>query len=422
MAIVRSLGPCLAPAWRSRFALITLVIFVLFHTFICMTTIRTSFPSFPWEALRVASDVAVVSACIILLSSRVPRLAACQMGLSFLAIAPLLYSSSRCGTDAYLISIFTAFCVVGDDLRKLCRGYACAMAAVIVMAIALSIVGILSNYGLFPNGRLVFSFGATHPNNLGALVFGFCTAMVYSEWEHAWRSVAALCLGCGAFAYFILSSHASAILCISLVAITLVGHAQTFAFVRCAPEGAHRLLLLTIPTLIVLCMVLLTAIYDSNNGIMRALSSITHRRIHYAHEYYVELGGFTLFGRPELTATQYNGGVSFWGVDSGLCHFALVEGIVPLCMVTFAYLLAVPGMSRRRDFAFTAIVLLGFFYLVVEGMSFELYATPWLLFVADGFATVFRRDRRDDLPACHSPIGSEVCKAHGSHSVVDVVS
>lgn len=350
-------------------------------------------PDIPWSAYSIGVDMCACCAGLTLLVTRRPRPGKEFTAVALVVFTLLLFSYSRCYDDSLVLSLFVALCVVHgastaveDELRTLCRICGIALTCAALAAITLSFLHILPSRGMVPNARVVFTYGTPHPNSLGALIFGAMAALTYAEWSRTWQTLTVLSLAAAAFTYVALSSHAAAVACLLLVGVQIVGHIQIGALCLgdMPPRRVHQALLVVVPMVLLIGMLVMTAVYNSDNTVMTRLNGLTHGRIHYAHAYYEELGGFTIFGRSELTADQYNGRSAFWGVDSGFCFFALEYGMVPMAVLTAIYLASTRRIARRRDFALTALILLGFLYLVIERVPFSLYTTPWLLLIVSG--------------------------------------
>ena len=343
--------------------------------------VRLTMPWHPWTVWSTAVDAFACAAGILLLVTRTPRLRTSHIAAIALLLPLLLFSYSRCWDGGFVLSLFVAVSVSRLDLRQLCRTYAVAALFAVVVSMALSFAGILPKLAVVPNARVVFTYGYPHPNTTGALIFGALSALTYAEWHRTWRAVTALSVVSGILTYVALSSHAAAASCILLACSNLVGHLGAVESLSASSPQIHRVPLIVIPLILLGGMLVLTAIYDADNALMARINSLTHNRVHYAHAYYVELGGFTAFGRPELTADMYNGGSSFWGVDSGYSYFALDYGLIPLAVLAALYLARTRRLAERHDFALTIIILLGFLYLVIERAPLYLYLSPWFLFL-----------------------------------------
>lgn len=351
-------------------AAITLAVYVFSQLIIRHTTMQDSLVWAGGGLENVAISLTTACVLITIFLKRYERTIA-QIIATVLSIVVLTYSLQR--TDSYLlvISCFVLFAVSDVDYRKLMKIYLQVMVPCIAAIMLLSIAGLVVNKDVAPGGRLVFSYGFTHPNTLGALlvsVFG-AFACINREKKRGLPLAVALSWISGGYAMMVLNSHASAVVLFCYGLIALVERLLVFRF-RVA-FNPKRMSFLVVACLVVsIAFVLaLVAVYTSESAAMTVVNKLFHSRISHAHRYFVEHGGYTLFGRGFVRASSYHDGGAFSAIDCGYANLALVYGLASLCILSIAVVRAVAYGMRGITTCFEWAAIL----LMLAQVLFEVY-------------------------------------------------
>ena len=286
-------------------------------------------------------------------------------------------------------SFFVVLAVSQVSLKRLCSAYSLIVLSIVVIAVILSLTGLLWNKDVIPNSRLVYSYGFAHPNTFGPILFSAIAAVAYVFWDkRVWWIPAALAIICAAFAYFLLSSNASFAILLLLAIVIVVGHIAWLNHrLANASSLALFILLLAIPLVVLCIMVVCIAFYDASNPFFSWLNSALHARPAYAHQYFDMYGGFTWLGRKYMSVASYHNGLPFAAVDSGYGQLTLVAGLVPSIALAVVYVVAAWRLSHDcRRFLVFAIILIAAFYLMVESIMLYLPAGIALIFLSRAFA------------------------------------
>lgn len=301
-----------------------------------------------------------------------------------MVLVVLLISANRLFNYRYVIECLVLISVAGISMKRICKSYCAAVLAAFLPILLLSITGLLYNMDTIPNSRLVFAYGFVHPNTPGAILFSVIAAMAYVIWDRkVWVVAPFLAAASAAFAYFTLSSHASAVILALLAVAIVAGHQKGVSRALIEHKRIVASVLIAVPCMALGIMLICTAFYDGHNYIFRWLNDLLHSRPYFAHQYYVAQGGFSLLGTPGTFTISYHTGLQFSGVDSGYCHLALFEGLFVLGSFLSIYIIAVLLLSKNAIHPLVAaIFLINALFLMVEGCSLLLPESSALLFIS----------------------------------------
>ena len=370
---------------RTTMAVERLAIFVL--------TARV-FMDCAWGSFASANDVVaalhfdviaraiVLALCMILLMKRPIRFSYFSLGLVFTGLAALVLSSVFALNSFLLVDLLVAVSVSFVHPRKLCRAYALALMLSLALVMIASFLGLAPMVDVIPNGRLVFGYGISHPNVLGGLLLSLACAQTYLFWESKqWRFAFGLSVAFAVFAKVSLSSNASALLMAAVGFINLIGHVLPRR-ISLEPISARvrSLVLIGIPVLLILVMLYLVMHHDSSGILADLADKATHARPLFASKYYEANGGFTLFGRPFVSAPSYHNGAGFAAVDSSYAYFALVFGLVPLAVCIAAYAFCIIRAKKKAIHPFViAVIIVYAVFALIEGLPMHLYSNVTFL-------------------------------------------
>lgn len=361
--------------------------FVLFKRTIC-------FDTYPPELINGISSACdqiavMLSFLTIALSFRHIRLqSAVLVGLAVMALS---LSAGRRG-DYYFVDDFVVLMALSTvDPRKSCRAYYLAIGIVIAAVITSASLSLVYNRGIVPNGRLVFRYGFTHPNQLGVLLFGTLVAMLYVHWEGRWWTMPAiLAVLVAVFSYFILSAHAIGVMCLTLAVTAVICHSPARTLYQKVSRKLYGTILVVVPLVLFLGMSACTALYDEDSPLMVGLSRLLHSRPRLSHRYYSLLEGFTMLGRSRYDGYELRSDQLFFSLDSGYSNFALVFGILSFIALYIAYAMAVSKMCTEGQYppVIWVSILLYAVYLVAENCILRAAMNPTLMVLACALFTV----------------------------------
>ena len=278
-------------------------------------------------------------------------------------------SSFQLADDAVLLIALTTV-----DSRRSMRVYYVAGGLLVAFVVISSSLSLTYNGGTVPNARLVFRYGFTHPNNLGALLFAVIVAMSFVHWEDGlWLVTAILSLIVACFSYIVLGSHAPAVVCTALALFSIGCHVPLMRRYARRAERISSIALVALPLVLFLGITFITAHYDENNAIMKMISLQLHSRPRLANRYYSAVGGFTLLGQERYNGIELYASQSFFSLDSGYAAYSLVHGVLVFAIQYVAYVIAVLRMTRNRchPMAVVAIALYAL-YMILEKFTLQL--------------------------------------------------
>ena len=367
---------------------IALAFFVFTQIITLCSTFPTSIPQIPWQGIDFACKAFSLAFALISMMLRAERLNAARATLLAAVIGTLFLSATRSAAVNLLAGLIIIASAADDDWEELCLIHCRATILAVVVVILASLGGLLSNHDFIPNGRLVFAYGFTHPNGLGGLLFSAAGSMTCARWKgHAPVLPLVFSGCCAAFSYVALSSNASAALCGAVFVINVLGLVIPKVRNATMPRRITCIAILFVPAALLAIMLVSAAHYDAGEKLFAALNSATHARPYYSHEYYKAAGGFTFAGAPMIARGARHAGATFWGLDSGYGHLALVYGLTATGVLSLTYGIASWRASRSGiDMATLTIILLCAFYLVVEPLPLSLHLSFSSLFLINTFA------------------------------------
>lgn len=364
-----------------------LVLYVVTQIVTQTSTLGTSLPQLPWASIDVACQGACAALALLAIASRRRALGLGQSVLLAATTFALACSAARAVDFRLVVGFVVIVSLADEDPREACRLHCHATLFAVAAVMVASLANVTANDDFIPNGRLVFGYGFRHPNTLGAILFSAAGSLTCYRWGKGAPVLPLLVsVTCTAFAYVALSSNAAAALCATLIAINLAGIVVPPLRRAKLPAWAARAALLVVPAALLAVMLSTTAHFDGANPQHAWLNEAVHSRPYYAHEYYVEAGGFSVMGSPAIVRNEHHAGGAFWGIDSGFSQLGLVYGLSATCMLVATYAVAAWRASgRRMGLAFVAIPLLCALYLVVEPFSLYLYSNFATLLLAAAF-------------------------------------
>lgn len=385
---------------------------------IALSRLLGGMPSLAAMNLSDLMDVLVLAACIFLIVKRFR--AGCISKLVLLAVTSIvLYLSHvRTGIGSLMIDLLVVASVSFACPWRLCRAFAIGAMLSIVVVVLCSVGGVIAMRDVLPNGRLVFSYGFGHPNQLGGYMLAAIGAVTYVHWDGArWQVPFALALAASAFAKAALSSNSSAVLLAAVAAINLVGHLPLARRVSSPRRAIPMALAIAVPAALCALMLMLTAGREGMQGLASLVDRLTHSRAYFASAYYEANGGFTLLGRPLVSSSSFHSGLGFAAVDCAYSYMALVHGIAPLVAVAACYVALVLrwGRSRVHPFLFWSLMVYAA-YAVVENYPLVLCANYSMLLLAASGAD----DSRMTRAGGRGPRGRQLRPA-GSFDIIEVL-
>ena len=355
------------------------------------STLGLSFPVFAEiDALNACESIACASA-IGAIAMKPHRFKSWQVALAVAALAILLFSSIRTWDFRLFYGYLLIVSLAGINMEKVCCAYSVSVLVVLIIVMALSVSGVLCNWDAIPNSRIVFSYGLGHPNTTGAFLFSSLGAMAYACWnKKTWVIPLGLSLCVAIFAFFVLSSRASAV-CMASLAIAMVVFKIPAINRFTIVHGKAMCIVVIVLSLALMIWMLIGAVcYSPDGSIFTWFDKLIHGRLYYAHQYYVVRGGFSYVGDASMLVDNYHTGLPFTLVDCGYCYLALVYGLASIYALVVTFVVAIMMMFKSGAVHPMAITLLTInsFYLVVECYPIYLASCVTVLLLTYAFIEV----------------------------------
>ncbi|MCD8096626.1 MAG: hypothetical protein LUE31_00995 [Lachnospiraceae bacterium] len=261
--------------------------------------------------------------------------------LEWLVTAGLLglVELTRITTQTNAVLWFAAGLLLAKDI-DLARVLKTDLLTRIVMAAALIVLPLIGLYpfatGDWGNGRIRYSFGWSHPNELGLFLLMLCAAWVYLRYKKwCWKDNAAMLLLVALLDYLANSRTSE----ISILLLLLLVNFYRFLQKRGIPAETQRRLWRTLAFLSVFGICILSFVlfigYNDSIGIFQVLPGTMRGRF-YAAQRFWSGEGFTLLGQLFDSGT-------YGYLDMLYAYLSLNMGL----LVTAGYLLLLVFTIRR---------------------------------------------------------------------------
>ena len=368
-------------------AIVSLVIYIASQLLFRYSTLAITYPVIGELQLRDAFTNVAMAFAIAAIAVKPHGLHLWQGVLVAVTLMVLMYSAYRTNDYRIVQGYMVIVAVAGIDLDRLCKVYFLTVMPILIIIVLLSLVGLEYNMDSIPNSRLVFSYGFSHPNQIGGLLFSAIGAMAFTCWDKpSWKAPLILAVAAAVFSYVSLSSHASAGLLATLALVILVGHVPKISRVTNIPRKAYIAILVVVPLCFLGLMLVCTAFYDAGNPVCEWLNKFIHGRPNHAHEYYVSNHGFTHLGREYVSTSSYHSGLPFASVDSGYDKLAMVYGLFTMYVLIVTYLACVWKTAfHKKRFFIMCVFLMNSAYLLVESIPLFVTANFGVLFLSQAF-------------------------------------
>ena len=365
-----------------------LIIFVVGELLFRYSTLNSSHPLFASFKFIDLFDCASMCLAAIAIITRPQKMSAGQAVLAGIGIAVLLVSAILVEDYRILCSYALLIAISNQDLKRICGLYGYTILLVVAIVVVLSTIGALLNKDVIPNSRLVFTYGFGHPNTTGSLLMAGALPLAYYFWNRRlWWVPSIIALICSVFSYLLLSSHACFAILLAMAILFVIGHEPHIRQFGPLPTRVFFPVLLITPMMLMTIMLLLTVCYDANNPLFVLINKLIHGRPAFAHNYYVDNGGFTVFGARFASKSSYHSGLPFASVDCGYSRLALVTGLLPMCVLLVTYIAAIRKLSKESPhFLIFFAFMLASLHMVVEGVQVYIVTGFAILFVSAAFA------------------------------------
>ena len=398
--------------FASACAVAALVIYLFTQLFFRFGYMASLVQAFVGVDFLTMGECAALSLALCTIVLRQYYFSTARFALSCLSLAVIICSAMLTGLHQLVHAFIFLLAFSGEDRNRLCRAYFLVTVAALVILVALSLCGLITNRDIIPNDRLVFSYGFVHPNACAAVIINALCAAAYILWERRdWAIVVVLALMSAAFSYWALSARAGTVLCLALAIACLVGHLKKPVPTVRNSKKIFIFVLVGIPSVLLVAMLLSCVFFDATNPLFALLNKLTNARPHFAHSYFVRNGGFTIFGRPYVTTNYYHSGLPFQNLDSGYCYLPLVYGVATMAILFSAYVaIVVKGEWGRRRFIAGVLILLSAAYMTVESFGLNLATCfPMLLLMTalgcKAESGYLQNDTHDGLRGCGGGFG-----------------
>lgn len=356
------------------FGLLALAAYVITSILFSHTQLLSSFSDLPVLMIRQIGDSLSIALACCSLCFRKREVSTLGFVAVSISAAVLFCSGQQAGDFRLFICLLVVASVSCLDIDLLGRIYGLLIILIVSFVILFSIMGVLYNPDFIPNGRVVFSYGFSHPNFLAGLLFSGNCALAVGYWKvpRAWHITLALSLLCSVFAFVSLSSRAGGVLCATLSIAILVFHIMPLDRLDRRIRWVGFFALVAVPLFALAVSLFYTVCFSKNSVLELQLNDLFNGRLFFAHKYYVEHGGISLWGRPNYGDMGLHNGQMMTIVDNGYAFLTLIFGALSTVVVSFAYGICAFRFSRVNSldsgvWAFVcASILLGCFYLLIE--------------------------------------------------------
>lgn len=372
----------LKDGWHKRVASLIFMLYLMTQIALRFSTLSDSFPWIGDYKLIESFETLVATCCIVLMILRMKAMSTLGMVSTGLFSGLLVLSAHITHDNALLMSALVLVAVSFLDLDYLFKCYYRTVGVCVAVVILLSISGVIANKDAIPNGRIVFSYGMTHPNRLGVLMVSLVMAYLYVHRSDAkrLRLYGALAVT-GLFSITALSSNSALVICILLAFMLAILDLKVINRHGVIRRWLSLLFAIAVPIGCGVAMLFLTARFDGSSPLMAAIDRLIHYRARYAHGYYLSHGGFSLFGRAYGTTQTYRTGLTFQTVDCSYSYMALVYGVAllalsPCVLVRMRTILA----DHENSLLCFGLIAIAAVYAVMEAYPLVLASNCALLF------------------------------------------
>lgn len=406
---------------ETRMGCAILFLYVLTQLLVNMSSVTSGVPLLRDHQVGPAMTLVTASIALLVLSRRRGATAGGAAVCAF-ALSAMLLSYTREPVNMLVLGAVVFFAVYGLDTRSLLETYFLSVSLMIVATLALSLSGVLPNIGIVPNTRLVFLNGFDHPNAMGQLLLQSLLCLVFIRWQRSWQLVTLLGVAYGVFSYFVLSSHTNCALCLFVAVANAVGHLFRRWGCALARSRVAGLVIAVLPAALILVMNFGVVCYDSNAGWMKLLDGLTHGRLSFGHEYFVQCGGFTVLGREYYVHPSFLNGETFLSVDSVYTYLPVVYGLAVTVVLALLY---VRGVRLLPLGEYRYCALLALFVALLCGVTNKsplyLYADSALLLLC-GDSSGLDDPKDDETAPSNAPRATGIAVACVGAVIVGLVA
>lgn len=334
------------------------------------TSSNTFIPSF-----KLALQIAAIA--LLLLKVAFDRFGLRQMALFIPISLAFAYSGHICSDYSLLwgwLFIFT-----GRDVKlvNLARIALLIFLSSFVITVALSVIGVLPNLVIYRGDTPYHTFGFTHINSLGLVIYEIVIAAMILKYPRYGFGDMFYCIA-AFILIFVMTGSRTSMLCVAAAFAMIL-------LVRSGLAAKHERGLLWILELLFIFEILFSLCFlfadPSAGGFFGAIDKLFSNRVYYAH-YYFQNYGIKLFGNNfEGFESLAAGGYYIEGfiIDNAYCHAILVNGLIPYLIMIVLIFLSYRKMRIEGHFTAIAMALSLFSFVGLSEASALNFYTAYAL-------------------------------------------
>lgn len=305
--------------------------------------------------------------------------------LSTIVVTTLMIISAEFSAEnTILLNLIVIYVCSANSYENLFKCYFFTAVTCVLINVFIESVFIF-NKDACPNGRVVFSYGFTHPNRFSVILVSIAVALIVITRRYRNNlSVLVITVCISLFCKIVLSSNTGFIIALMLSIVTFVSNVKVIntTLNTVCRRQIYIVFSFFVPFICLISMLYLTANYDVDSHIHRLLNEILHGRVGFANSYYMNHDGFSILGKPYIVTSSYANGLPFQTVDCAYSYASIVYGLIPMLVSIVIYCKTVIiHLDRNYSYIIPLLISIESIYSLMENYTLCLAANSTLVFM-----------------------------------------